>query len=445
MLSDSFGLIHVFWSEDGFDHLRSLIYYATYDGESWSTPADIYASWPGTTINDLSASVDNEGYLHLVWSEGVMGPLKYAKAEIGEASSARGWQEPKLIDVPAHKVEMAVDEAGVIHVVYVNSYSELPGVYYFFTENQGKAWTYPTWLDPDIPVSAVPAWLDMAMDEQGGIHIVWSYVDQGTSASQGRWVRYSHSLNGGETWLEPFSVDFADEEVDELRMANPGIVISGEEVDLVWSGTSETQREHRFSLDRGLTWSETQLILNGLEGQAIGDGLATDSLGRIHFVGQIRYPQAIWHGVGDAGSWSEPTIAYFIRQGLPDEDFAGKIHAHNVRLAVRNGNQLVMTFTTSPGEPQVVLYAMQAVLDEVPETPASALPGAQVAETQALPSPGPTAQVEPTAAPGGSGSAIFSVGEVVADPSPTSTLWMGALSSLILVTSVAAFRILRSR
>ena len=444
MLSDGFGFVHVFWAESGFDHQRSLIYYATYDGESWSMPADIYASWPGIGIDKLSAVVDQEGYLHLVWSEGVMGPLKYSRAEISEASSARSWQEPVRIDDAAARLELAVDEAGLIHVVYADVAGEQPGIYYFFSENQGKTWTYPTWLDPDIPVSAAPSWLDMAVDEKDGLHLVWLYSDLGSSGSGGRWVRYSHSLDGGETWSEPFSVDFADEEVDELRMANPGIVVSGEEVHLVWSGNSMTEREHRFSLDRGLTWSVTEPIFDGLEGQAIGDGLATDSLGRAHFVGQIRWPQAIYHAVWDSGTWSEPNVVYLIRQDSEDE-FAGRIHAHNVRLAVHSGNQLVMTFTTALGEQQSVLYAMQAVLDGAPETLASPLPGVEVVDTQAQPSPSPTQQVEATPTPDGRASRVLPTNQTVGDPSPTSAVILGTLSSLILVLGVVAFRILRSR
>ncbi|MEX2030629.1 MAG: sialidase family protein [Anaerolineales bacterium] len=453
MLSDSFGLVHVFWAESGFDHQRSLIYYATYDGESWSMPADIYASWPGTGIDELSGVVDKEGYLHLVWSEGVTGPLMYSKAEISEASSARSWQQPIRIDVAAARLELAVDEAGLIHIVYADFGDQpiaahstavpQPGIYYFFSENQGKTWTYPTWLDPDIPPAAVPSWLDMAVDEQDGIHLVWSYNDE-ASQSEGRWVRYSHSLDGGETWLDPFSVDYADEEVDELRLAHPGIVVRGEQVHLVWSGNSDTEREHRVSLDRGLTWSETELIFDGLEGQAIGDGLGTDGLGRVHFVGQIRWPMAIYHAVWESASWSEPSMVYLIREDSNDEP-AGRIGAHRVRLVVHNGNQLVMTFTTEPSSPQSVLYAMQASLDGVPETVASALPGAQVVETQAQTTPAPTDQAEPTAEPSGGGPEIFSGGEVVAEPPPISALWIGVMPALILAISIVAFRILRSR
>jgi hypothetical protein len=453
MVSDDFGFVHVFWAEGGFDHQRSLIYYASYNGQSWSMPADVYASWPGAGIDELSAVADNEGYLHLVWSEGVTGPLMYSKAAIREASSARGWQEPIRIDVAAARVELAVDEAGLIHIVYADLGGALaaqgsaggqPGIYYFYSENQGKTWTYPTWLDPDIPATAAPSWLDMAVDEQDGMHLVWSYNDEGSPESPGRWVRYSHSLDGGKTWLDHFSVDFADEEVNELRLAHPGIVVSGEEVHLVWSGNSATEREHRVSLDRGLTWSETELIFDPLEGQAIGDGLATDGLGRVHFVGQIRWPMAVYHAVWESGSWSEPSMVYLIREDTKDE-VAGRIAAHNVRLAVHNGNQLVMTFTTEPSSPQSVVYAMQAGLEGVPETVASPLPGAEVVETYAPPTPGATDQAEPTAAPGAGGSEIFSGGEVVAEPPPISAFWIGVVPSLILAIGIVTFRILRSR
>jgi hypothetical protein len=444
MLSDGFGFVHVFWAESGFDHQRSLIYYASYDGESWSTPADIYASFPGIAIDELAGAVDEEGYLHLMWSEGLTGPLMYSRAAISEASSAREWLEPVRIEAAAARLELAVDQAGRIHAVYADFNGEVPGIYYFFSENQGKTWTYPTWLDPDIPATAVPSWLDMAVDELDGIHLVWSYNDESFLQPQGRWVRYSHSLDGGETWSDPFSPDFADEEVDELRLAHPGIVISGEEVHLVWSGNSDTEREHRFSLDRGLTWSETELIFEGLEGQAIGDGLASDGLGRIHFAGQIRWPMAIYHAVWESGSWSEPGIVYLIRQDTNDE-IAGRIAAHNVRLAVHNGNQLVMTFTTEPTAPQLVLYAMQTRLDEVPETVPIALPGAELVEAGAPLLPGPTDAPEPTAVPVGGRSEVFSGSEVVAEPPPIRALWIGVVPSLILAIGIVAFRILRSR
>lgn len=444
MVSDDYGFVHVFWFEDGFDHQRSLIYYARYDGESWSAPADIYASWPGISINALSAAVDKEGYLHLVWSEGTSGPLMYSKAEISEASSARSWQEPIRIDVAAAHLEVAVDEEGIVHVVYLDASGDQPGLYYFYTENQGKAWTYQTWLDPDIPVSAVPSWLDMAMDDEDGIHLVWSYDDLGASSAQGRWVRYTHSLDGGKTWMEHFSVDIADDEVDELAFPNPGVVVNGEEVHLIWAGTSMTEREHRFSLDRGQTWSETELILDGLEGQAIGDGLATDSLDRVHFVGQIRWPQAIYHAVWDSGAWSDPSVVYLIRQDS-QEEFAGRIHAHNVRLAVHNGNQLVMTFTTSPSEQQSVLYAMQAVMEDVPETAADPLPGVEEAEAQAQPTLTPTEQAEPTATPSDGRVENPTPGEIGAETSPTSAFLLGTFSSLILVIGIVAFRFLRLR
>ena len=402
MLADSYGYVHAFWAETGFfDHDRSVIRYARFDGETWSDPVTVYASWPKVNLAFLTPYVDQAGKVHLTWSEGNTGPLYYTSAHMEEAFSAKKWQEPIRIDVEAFVPKMVIDSNGVIHLVYVNFYGEQKGLYYIRSENRGKAWSYPKWLDPDIPAQAAPRWLSVKLDSSDGIHLLWGYVDE-DAGGLGRWVRYAHSLDRGAGWSNPVTVDAADEEAEELRAAGPVFAVDGSLVHIIWAGNEQTEREYVVSEDSGTTWSDPIRIFGELHGAA-GDDMAVDSTGRVHFVGQIRYPMGIYHAIRSAGKWSTPELVYLIKETAKDE-VEDQIGAHNLRLAVRSGNQLVMTFTSSPADDQAVLYTMHRTLGDIPALEPALLsapvPSPRPTPTLAIPSPTPTARpMLPSAVP----------------------------------------------
>ena len=372
MTSDRFGFVHVFWVETGFDHQRSLIMYSRFDGQEWTPAVDVYASWPGTAIKSVAPFADSVGNLHLAWSEGFRGPILYSQATITEAESALNWTIPVEVDVPAQVISMLIDSLGVIHLVYTSGAGEEDaGVYYVRSENDGRAWGNPIKLDPDIPSDGTPRWLNAEIDTDDGIHAIWGYADAGGTSLTGRWIRYAHSLDRGDTWTSPISIDFAQNSgLDDIHMPNPGIAVSGLSVHAIWGGSeileeASVNRRYRASFDRGETWGEVTQILQGLTGQAIGDGLAFDGMGRLHFAGQLRWPQGIYHAVLSDDLWSEPELAYFIREDS-DDDFENRVHAHNVRLQILKGNQLVLAFTPPPaGSVQSVLYTMTHTIEDI--------------------------------------------------------------------------------
>ncbi|RME46125.1 MAG: exo-alpha-sialidase, partial [Caldilineae bacterium] len=383
MVTDDFGFLHAFWVESGLPDGRVIIQYSRFDGENWTPPIDIYASKPGGTVGNIAPAVDAQGTLHLLWTGGVAGPLYYATAPAYDALSARHWSSPARIEVPAYRPRLLIDARGILHVVYANFYGQEPGVYYMRSEDGGKTWNTPIRLDPDIPAGMAPLEVKFALDDRGGLHAMWNYVSLAEAA--GKAIRYAHSLDGGFNWSLPMSIDEADEAPNELRAAKPGMVVQGQNVYAIWAGTADTNREFRFSTDAGQTWSVPLRIFGGLHGEAIGDGLALDAAGRLHFVGQIRWPQGLYHAIWDGVQWTQPALFYLIASG--DKDPIGeRIHAHHVRLAVRAGNQLVVTFTNSPGDATpLTLYAMHRTLEDVP--PLEPLPTPPVA---ASPTPVPS-------------------------------------------------------
>lgn len=434
MVSDQYGYVHVFWSESGLDGSLG-IQYSRFNGDTWSLPNDIITTSEDGMIVFLSPFVDNEGTLHLIWTESNVGPIQYSKAPAHNAGSAQAWSRPISINASAFWGKLVVDSQGIMHILYSDFYGEDPGVYYIRSDNGGDGWSSPFWLDPDIPEEYAPTNVSFDMDDQDGLHALWFYVDPATT--DGQWIRYARSDDGGDTWSSPMTIDIADESEDELRLPYPEFQVEGSEVHVIWAGDSQTHREHRYSLNNGQSWSPTTRILGDLVGQALGGGLEFDASGRLHYVTQIRYPQGIYHTYWDSGTWTIPSLIYFILGG-DSESIGDRIHAHNVRLAVRNGNQLVITFTSSPTDPQMVLYEMHFTLSDVPGTVPLPTP-------TAIPTPTPPPQsvtIEPTPNP-----TITSGSDAQPAVSyrPANGIWWALLTSLVVLVGFVVFRIFQKR
>jgi hypothetical protein len=361
LVADQYGYVHSFWTETLFENQLRLIKYARFDGATWSKPNDIYIT--GLGITNVSPFVDQFGTLHIAWAEGLIGPAYYTYAPANNALSAQNWAKPIQINVPARTVYLRVDSRGVLHVLYVNQ-TEEAGVYYIRSEDRGITWSEPVWLDPDILPGHIPESLNFELDENDGLHAVWFYGARELGARPD-WVRYVHSLDGGHTWSAPFLIDQYNEESDHnLTTASPIMIVQGQTVHVIWAAGSLPYRYHRFSTDAGLTWSAPVQIFGELHGQAF-DGLAVDRAGRVHFFGQIRYPAGIYHAYWDQNRWSKPSLIYFIAEEGSEEGIGNRVQAHFTLPVIRAGNQLVLTFTDGPADPNRRLFAMYLTLDDI--------------------------------------------------------------------------------
>ncbi len=443
MTADPYGRLHLFWSEIDPHSAISTLQHTVFDGRSWSKPVDIWAAQIGYKIGSYDAAVDENGRLHLVWTDGSAGPIYYASAPADNAMSARQWSEPVVLDAPAYHVKLIAGH-GTLHLLYSNYFGDEPGVYYLHSLDGGKNWSPPYWLDPDIPLNDAPAIINFAPDDKNGLHVVWAYNQVDLQGNPGHWVRYAHSLDGGENWSTPFTIDIAGEDdPGELRLPAPGLAVTGDEVHVIWAGTLATQREHRFSTDRGQTWSETERVMGHLHGQAIGDGLARDAAGRIHFFGQLRWPQGVYHSVWDGDDWSTPTMVYLIAR-TDAEGRNGRYHAHYVRAAVLNGNQLFLTFNDEPGGP---LYAMHRTLEDVSPLPAQPTPPPTPPPETAVAAPTSLSASVPVSTPSPAitqpdGTFPNTTEEL---PGFTNPIWLGVLPAFLLLIGVLIVQFYRSQ
>jgi hypothetical protein len=379
-VADQYGYVHCFWTEVLYADQRTIIQYARFDGETWSSPNAIYVTTE--PIKNVSPVVDPSGLLHIAWAEGLSGPAYYTYAPANTAASARSWAPPIKIDVPARPVILRADPSGVLHLLYINQVEE-PGVFYTRSLNQGATWSAPIWLDPDILANHIPDSLSFELDDAGGLHAVWYYG--ALDDSRPDWVRYSQSLDGGTTWSLPFLLDRdVEEENHHLTSAGPIMTVAGQTVHVIWAAGSLNYRHHRYSTDAGRTWSASERLFGDLNGQA-GDGMAIDGNGQVHYVAQIRYPQGIYHAYWDQTQWTRPSLVYLLSEA--GEPLGDRVHAHDTHIVVRAGNQLVMTFGDPPAEPDRRLFAMHRLLDDVPPLTSVSTP---VSTATPLPAPSPT-------------------------------------------------------
>jgi hypothetical protein len=439
LVADQYGYVHLFWSESLFDNHMRVIKYARFNGGTWTNPNDIYIANAG--ITNISPFVDQHGTLHIAWSEGLTGPAYYTRAPANDAVSAQNWMKPIQIDIPARTLHLRVDTKGVFHLLYVNQ-ADIPGINYIRSVDQGITWSAPVWLDPDILPYQIPDSLNFELDDNGGLHAVWVYgtLDQKYRPDR---VRYTHSLDGGNTWLQPITMDQVDEETDHyLTTAGPVMILQGKTVHILWAAGNLPYRYHRYSTDAGQTWSVPKQVFGELHGQAF-DGLAVDRAGRVHFFAQIRYPQGVYHAYWENNQWTPASLVYLIAQ--EGEQIGDRIHAHHTHPIVRAGNQLVLTFADGPADPNRRLFAMQRTLDDlsplepVPTPMPTATSLTQPSPTPGQPTPLPTlmeatpAFINVAAQPAGN------------HPKPDQAIWIALISNLLLFGGFVAIRMVHKR
>jgi hypothetical protein len=438
VFADSFGYIHLFWPETGLSENTTFLYYSRFDGETWSSPVDIVLAPASTRI---TATVDLAGNLHLLYSNRHTGDVFYTRSPIQQATSAQGWEKPRQLDISVQWMDFKVDSLGTYHLLFSGFEQDEPGVYHTNSFDEGQTWSRPAWLDPDKPADLTPTEIQLEMGAENSLHAVWLYVDQDFV---GRWIRYSHSMDQGQNWSVPFTIDKVEAGSQELRLPAPKLSVFGEDVHVVWAGDFLTHRKHRISRDSGASWNQGSFIFGDLHGQAIGDGLGLDTRGRLHFFGQIRWPQGIYHAYWNLGNWSTPSMIYLIAQDAFDP-IGDRIHAHRIRAAIRSGNQLVVTFTTSPSDPQSILYAMQITLADVPAQVPLPLPEQAAAPTfdaELVPASPTSLPASPTKRP--TLESPLDTGPSGTNP-PSLGLMLGVLPVFLLVVGIIIVRFLSRR
>lgn len=413
LVADVYGTAHLTWLNFpravGPSGDQVLMYYSQWDGQTWTTPVDIFV---GTNTDPLGGSVllpTDDGYLHVFWISNAR--LMHSIAWGGDATRPQAWSSPETAVAFSYPLftpfDAAIDSKGHFHVVVTVRVGNL---YYLRSEDQGRTWTDPVAIT-NVAANIATYMPKIAIATDGRIHVVWAEVDPNDNSARTGQVKYTFSVDDGDTWSEP--LDFGGPAHGDPNVAAFG----ANDVYVAWNGgvASEGGRFFRYSRDGGITWSD-RIKFSERRGLSNYPSIVSDSLGRLHLItGDGEY--VMW----DGAAFTPPV-------SLSPVD----IQTERCRLTVINGNTLVAVFPPDDG----VVYTAARLLN-APAVPPRTRP------ERIAPTPAPKAtEVSPAVvSEAANASAGVSWGlDATAGPaisSSVSPVVVGTISALVVVMAAA--------
>lgn len=440
IVSDNFGYVHVFWSEDmggapfeDQDNAQegNSILYTRWDGQSWTPPVDILYM-PGESIaNYVAVHVDANNQLHAVW-EGQRN-FYYSNAPSWRADSAQAWAKPIVIATNSARSRwtssITTDASGKLHIVYATRDAE-EGVYHIVSQDGGLTWDAPIKLSEPLDLLERSfSNVQIVADSAGRLHVVWQ---TNQIRGYGQAIYYSRSVDGGQTWSSPLQLRSRGS--DDTFVELPFLATRGDsELHLIYVNGTNVGRAHRISRDGGATWSEPRTILTELEGINGYVFPLIDGAGQMHLIINMRTRDQrsggifYAHWLGDDWSRVEPLVVGSANAPNPNE-----ASAHWTVGTVRLGSELHLAWLqlekseigyVSGTVASVAPFLPSAVPLPLPSTP---VPSATAGPNAPMPTPHPTRVQLSTAA-----RTPAAANRVVANPLP-----VAVSASLLLVVGV---------
>lgn len=277
LAADPWGTVHAIWVTDldSSDQVaNNSLHYSSWDGNTWSTPIDIYLEDSGGLWQPKMVA-DTDGWLHLTWTRS--GNLYYSRAYVDDAGQTNGWSEPySPSGLKASNASLAVDSSNNIHVVFCTNRAE---GYLAYQRTDGiDRWTNPVEL-----ASTDGCWTRIAVDGSDRLHVVYS--DQAESGD-GSAAYYLQSTSLGSSWSSPVTVD--DGGTGYVNQLGPSWInvaaIGLDEVHIVWQGAPAGQIWHQWSENGGVSWSAPLHLFPDHHGLTEPVALAADSENTLHMV-----------------------------------------------------------------------------------------------------------------------------------------------------------------
>jgi hypothetical protein len=176
------------------------------DGRATFEPGITIAEAPdGPAQINPDIGVDDQGIIHVVWEDYAthpsLGNIMYARSDDGGGSFGESVMVDDAVTVSTHQArpQIALDDDGIIHVVWEDYRRDpqLGDVYYSKSTDGGRTFNDDVLVDDPITVTSRQVNPDIVIDSRGDIHIVWEdYRDNVEMAN----IYYARSTDGGRTF-----------------------------------------------------------------------------------------------------------------------------------------------------------------------------------------------------------------------------------------------------
>ncbi len=358
-LCDPYQHLHIFWTDNSDD--SGAVFHREENERDWSSPVDVIVM-PNSQIRSLEAVVSEEtDTVHLLWvDDDFNGGLYHTRSSLFNASDARSWSKPEMLDSGVFNGSIMIDKSGTIHVIYSASIDGgiLFEVLYIFSLDGGITWT-----EPEVILSksfSQPSYIRVrgAIDEKSRIHVGVTIRSQ----EYGHYseVGYIRSDDGVTSWSDYRLIEANGSAWQGVEWIAP-YTFGEDEIHLTWQNPD---RLHQWSLDGGITWSEPIEIMP--LGAAFGgeNQVTLDSSGTLHAV--IAWFDGVFSTTWDGEKW-----------GKPEPIDERPIDPHGQRIVACQGNRLHVVYYDRTGD-TTVWYATREV--EAPIIPKKPLPALTATE-----------------------------------------------------------------
>lgn len=376
--ADVEGHLHVVWSQgegSGGETSMSSIYYASWDGRTWSLPVDVVAARPGAQMSFYKAfAVTPNGQLVLAWSEGSQ--LLLATARSDAASSAQAWRTIAM--GPGTNPTLGCSPGGARW--YLAYWPDTSTLVLTSSDDGGVTWTdpEPVWTAGEDAAGSSTA---SVVAPNGDLHVVWTEnTSRRTWSGEAIW----HAAIDGNTGIAEVREVSRSEQPDEPTLDGANITACPNgQLHIVWNNGvgSETGRFHQWwNPDTG-RWSQVAAIFPGLSGQTSKPGLVCDNTGRVHLLTSAQgggFGGGLHYATWIDGAWSDYVTLW------------GGAHAgERVSMAIVGGDELhlVWHLFDLDGEKVNLTAHSSRAIDAAAEAPVAIERPSLLATPATLPTP----------------------------------------------------------
>jgi hypothetical protein len=216
MCIDSNSNVHVVWDtsragNSTHEYMRNQIYYAKFNGATWSAPVLISAHPSNTPYFQLNPciAVDSKNNLHVVW-EGSAYPS--TKGQVWYVKNDGQWNNPMLLVesvIPnmyamyLQNVALDVDSNDVLHIVWqapADMNTRTDQIWYM---SYGASLSTPRVIS-NTPLSGTSdqTWPAITVDSSNRVHVLWMSSREGTM--------YYSRYDPAQSWSTPVQVEDAN-------------------------------------------------------------------------------------------------------------------------------------------------------------------------------------------------------------------------------------------
>lgn len=272
MVVDNEGVLHVFW-QDTYD--EAYVYQHNVGG-SWSMP--VTATLPFTmTIPHLV--IDNHNQMHAFWrfADGADDlSVRYSHVPVTAVTSFAAWSPVQIVADAAADLDVALDEQGELHLLFARPKETMDapaGVYHGHTTSDGDG--IHTWITPTL-LFASPYFRGLKQSD-ASVDLVTA-VSGNNSWLLAAWdnrprkqIFFARSGNGGANWETPVEIAGPESGSGVVFPFNLRVGVKDNNVLLVWNNGQPGTSCNQFALaspDLGATWGERYLMDDLLPGTA---------------------------------------------------------------------------------------------------------------------------------------------------------------------------------